>query len=43
MIQPRDFSVASFKIHKSIGMDRRRDLDRTAAVISEISADILAL
>lgn len=39
----RDLSVASYNIHKGIGGDRRRDLDRTAAVIAEIGADILAL
>jgi endonuclease/exonuclease/phosphatase family metal-dependent hydrolase len=39
----RDLSVASYNIHKGIGTDRRRDLGRTAAVIAEIGADILAL
>ena len=39
----RDLSVASYNIHKGIGSDRRRDLRRTAAVIREIGADILAL
>lgn len=38
-----DLSVASYNIHKGIGADRRRDLARTAAVIAEIGADILAL
>lgn len=38
-----DLSVASYNIHKGVGGDRRRDLDRTAAVIAEIGADILAL
>lgn len=38
-----DLSVASYNIHKGIGTDRRRDLKRTAAVIAEIGADILAL
>ena len=36
-------SVATWNIHKGIGRDRRRDLDRTAAVIAEISPDIMAL
>jgi endonuclease/exonuclease/phosphatase family metal-dependent hydrolase len=36
-------TVASWNIHKGVGGDRRRDLDRTAAVIGEIGADILAL
>ncbi|MGB8813228.1 MAG: EEP domain-containing protein, partial [Paracoccaceae bacterium] len=36
-------TVASYNIHKGVGADRRCDLARTAAVISEIDADILAL
>lgn len=36
-------SVATWNIHKGIGRDRRRDLDRTAAVIGEIAPDIIAL
>ncbi|HUS54909.1 MAG TPA: endonuclease/exonuclease/phosphatase family protein [Thermohalobaculum sp.] len=43
MTTPHDLSVASYNIHKGIGTDRRRDVARTAAVISEIGADILAL
>jgi endonuclease/exonuclease/phosphatase family metal-dependent hydrolase len=39
----RDLRVASYNIHKGVGSDRRRDLMRTAAVISELDADILAL
>jgi endonuclease/exonuclease/phosphatase family metal-dependent hydrolase len=35
--------VASWNIHKGVGGDRRRDLARTAEVIGEIGADILAL
>lgn len=43
-MQPsQDLSVASYNIHKGVGTDRRRDLERTAAVIAEIGADILAL
>lgn len=38
-----DLTVASYNIHKGVGTDRRRDLTRTAAVIREIGADILAL
>lgn len=38
-----EISVASYNIHKGVGTDRRRDLDRTVAVIAEIGADILAL
>lgn len=39
----RELTVASYNIHKGVGADRRRDLDRTMAVISELGADILAL
>lgn len=38
-----DLTVATYNIHKSKGTDRRRDPARTAAVIGEIGADILAL
>jgi endonuclease/exonuclease/phosphatase family metal-dependent hydrolase len=40
---PQSLTVASYNIHKGVGSDRRRDLDRTSAVIAEIGADILAL
>ena len=43
MTARRDLRVASYNIHKGVGTDRRRDLMRTAAVISELGADILAL
>lgn len=43
MTTPAELSVASYNIHKGVGTDRRRDLARTAAVIAEIGADILAL
>lgn len=43
MPTPQDLSVASYNIHKGVGTDRRRDPGRTAAVIAEIGADILAL
>lgn len=43
MYQYSDLAVASYNIHKGVGTDRRRDLDRIAAVISEIGADIIAL
>ena len=36
-------TVATWSIHKAIGADRRRDLDRTAAVIGEVASDIIAL
>ncbi|MFY9207086.1 MAG: endonuclease/exonuclease/phosphatase family protein [Yoonia sp.] len=43
MFVPFDLSVASYNIHKGVGTDRCRDLARTAAVIAEIGADILAV
>lgn len=43
MTSELDLSVASYNIHKGVGTDRRRDLARTAQVIAEIGADILAL
>jgi endonuclease/exonuclease/phosphatase family metal-dependent hydrolase len=42
-VTARDFTVASYNIHKGVGSDRRRDIARTGAVIAEIGADILAL
>ena len=41
LIQP--LTVASYNIHKAVGTDRKRNPARTAAVIAEIGADILAL
>jgi endonuclease/exonuclease/phosphatase family metal-dependent hydrolase len=35
--------VASYNIHRGVGLDRRRDLDRIVAVIREISPDIVGL
>jgi endonuclease/exonuclease/phosphatase family metal-dependent hydrolase len=35
--------VASYNVHKCVGLDKRFDPDRTAAVITEIGADIVAL
>lgn len=43
MPDPADLVVASWNIHKGVGTDRRRDLGRTAAVIAELGADVLAL
>ncbi|MBV7256418.1 endonuclease/exonuclease/phosphatase family protein [Pacificimonas sp. WHA3] len=37
------FKVASYNIHKGIGLDRRRDPERILEVIAEIDADIIAL
>jgi endonuclease/exonuclease/phosphatase family metal-dependent hydrolase len=35
--------VASYNVHKCVGMDRRFDPERVAAVIGEIDADVIAL
>ena len=41
---PEDaLAVASYNVHKCIGLDRRRDPVRTARVIAELDADIVAL
>ncbi len=39
----RTLRVASYNIRKCVGLDRRRDPERTLAVINEIDADIIAL
>lgn len=42
----QDFSiltVATYNIHAGVGTDRRRDIERTARVIRQLDADILAL
>jgi endonuclease/exonuclease/phosphatase family metal-dependent hydrolase len=36
-------TVASYNIHKAVGLDRRRDPDRIIAVLREIDADVIAL
>lgn len=36
-------TVASYNIHRGVGLDRRRDLDRIAAVIAEIDPDVVGL
>jgi endonuclease/exonuclease/phosphatase family metal-dependent hydrolase len=38
-----DLRVASWNLHKCVGADRRFDPDRSAAVIAELGADIVAL
>jgi endonuclease/exonuclease/phosphatase family metal-dependent hydrolase len=35
--------VASYNIHRGVGLDRRRDLGRIAAVIAETRADVIGL
>jgi endonuclease/exonuclease/phosphatase family metal-dependent hydrolase len=36
-------TVASYNIHRGVGLDRRRDLDRIVAVVRQISPDIIGL
>jgi endonuclease/exonuclease/phosphatase family metal-dependent hydrolase len=36
-------TVASYNIHKAVGLDRRRDPDRILAILNEIGADVIAL
>ena len=38
-----DTLIASYNVHKCVGTDKRFDPDRTAAVIGEIGADVVAL
>src|SRR5438477_524293 len=35
--------IATYNIHKCIGMDRRRSVERIARVLREIDADVVAL
>jgi endonuclease/exonuclease/phosphatase family metal-dependent hydrolase len=35
--------VASYNIHRGVGLDRKRDLDRIAAVIAEMNPDVVGL
>ena len=37
------FRVASYNIHKGVGLDRRRDPGRILSVLHEIDADVVAL
>ena len=39
----RSLVVASYNIHRGVGLDRRRDLDRIAGVIAEIEPDVIGL
>jgi endonuclease/exonuclease/phosphatase family metal-dependent hydrolase len=39
----RAITVASYNIHKAIGLDRRRDPERVLTVLREVDADIVAL
>jgi endonuclease/exonuclease/phosphatase family metal-dependent hydrolase len=36
-------TVASYNIHRGVGLDRRRDLDRIGRVIAEMRPDVVAL
>ncbi len=39
----RQLKVASYNIHKAVGLDGRRDPERIMAVLREIDADVIAL
>lgn len=41
--RPGDTVIASYNVHKCIGVDRRFDPERTASVIAEIDADVIAV
>jgi endonuclease/exonuclease/phosphatase family metal-dependent hydrolase len=41
--EPARVVVASYNIHKCVGVDRRRDPRRTASVIEALGADVIAL
>ena len=41
--RPGDTVIASYNVHKCVGVDRRFDPERTASVIAEIDADIIAI
>src|SRR5262249_62426729 len=36
-------TIASYNIHRGVGLDRRRDLDRIGVVIAEMDPDIIGL
>jgi endonuclease/exonuclease/phosphatase family metal-dependent hydrolase len=40
---PANVLIASYNVHKCVGVDMRFDPERTAAVIGEIGADVIAL
>ena len=42
-VDPGDFRIASYNMHKGVGADGRRDPGRIAGVLAEIDADIVAL
>ena len=39
----RHLTVVSYNIHRGVGLDRRRDLDRIAEVINELEPDVVGL
>ncbi len=41
--RPGDTVIASYNVHKCVGVDRRFDPERTASVIAEIDADVIAV
>jgi uncharacterized membrane protein YbhN (UPF0104 family)/endonuclease/exonuclease/phosphatase family metal-dependent hydrolase len=43
LVRPHRAVVATYNIHRCVGLDARRDADRIAAVIRELDTDILGL
>ena len=43
MIRPPTLRVASYNMHKGVGLDRRFDPERILAVLREVRADVVAL
>ena len=41
--RPGDTVIASYNVHKCVGVDRRFDPERTASVIAEMDADVIAI
>jgi endonuclease/exonuclease/phosphatase family metal-dependent hydrolase len=43
MHELRFLKIATYNVHKCVGLDRQRDPDRVAAVIHELNADVIGL
>ncbi|WP_442953891.1 endonuclease/exonuclease/phosphatase family protein [Pararhizobium sp.] len=42
-VDPSDIVIASYNVHKCIGVDRKFDPKRTVSVIAELGADLIAI
>lgn len=40
---PAALRAASYNVHRAVGLDRRRDVGRTAAAVEELDADVVGL